>query len=139
MGRSVTTTRPSPRAATAFGARALAGVLLAVLAVWPFVGCQRDLAEDPGDASLLPDSEIDGFKLTQTREGEKIWVLSASRALVYEEADRVVEITRRSTPDVRAYRQVLRSLPLGQSAWLYVYRPDPPGSFLTRVQVEGRQ
>ena len=56
-----------------------------------------------------------------------------------EEGDLVVEVNRRSTPDVRAYRQVLGSLPEGQSAWLYVYRPDPPGSFLTRVQVEGRR
>jgi S1-C subfamily serine protease len=56
-----------------------------------------------------------------------------------EEGDVVVEINRRCTPDVRAYRQVLGSLAAGQSAWLYVYRPDPPGSFLTRVQVgEGR-
>ena len=56
-----------------------------------------------------------------------------------EEGDLVVEVNRRSTPDMRAYRQVLGSLPEGQSAWLYVYRPDPPGSFLTRVQVEGRR
>jgi serine protease Do len=56
-----------------------------------------------------------------------------------EEGDLVVEVNRRSTPDVRAYQQVLGSLPEGQSAWLYVYRPDPPGSFLTRVQVEGRR
>jgi S1-C subfamily serine protease len=56
-----------------------------------------------------------------------------------EEGDLVVEVNRRSTPDVRAYRQILGSLPEGQSAWLYVYRPDPPGSFLTRVQVEGRR
>jgi serine protease Do len=53
-----------------------------------------------------------------------------------EEGDLVVEINRRGTPDVRAYRQVLASLAEGQSAWLYVYRPDPPQSFLTRLQVE---
>jgi serine protease Do len=56
-----------------------------------------------------------------------------------EEGDLVVEVNRRSTPDVRAYRQVVGSLPDGHSAWLFVYRPDPPGAFLTRVQVEGRQ
>ncbi len=53
-----------------------------------------------------------------------------------EEGDLVVEINRRATPDMRAYHEVLGSLPPGQSAWLYVYRPDPPGSFLTRVEVE---
>jgi serine protease Do len=53
-----------------------------------------------------------------------------------EEGDLVVEINRRATADMGAYREVLGSLPPGQSAWLYVYRPDPPGSFLTRVEVE---
>ena len=56
-----------------------------------------------------------------------------------EEGDLIVEVNRRATPDVRAYDQVLGALPAGQSAWLYVYRPDPPGSFLIRVEVEGRQ
>jgi serine protease Do len=56
-----------------------------------------------------------------------------------EEGDLVVEINRRSTPDVRAYEQVVHSLPAGRSAWLYVYRPDPPGAFLTRLQVAGRR
>ncbi|MCG6921842.1 MAG: trypsin-like peptidase domain-containing protein [Acidobacteria bacterium] len=58
---------------------------------------------------------------------------------VLEEGDLIVEVNRQSTRDVRAYSQVLGSLPAGGSAWLYVYRPDPPGSFLTRVQVEGRR
>jgi serine protease Do len=53
-----------------------------------------------------------------------------------EEGDLVVEVNRRATPDVRAYRQVLASLGEGESAWLYVYRPEPPQSFLTRLQVE---
>jgi serine protease Do len=53
-----------------------------------------------------------------------------------EEGDLVVEINRRATVDMRAYDEVLGSLPAGQSAWLYVYRPEPPGSFLTRVEVE---
>jgi serine protease Do len=64
-------------------------------------------------------------------------ILGADRgADLLEEGDIVVEVNRRSTPDVRAYRQVLGSLRQGQSAWLYVYRPAPAGSFLTRVQVE---
>jgi len=89
MGQSMTTARPDRRAGIAPAARALACVLFALVVAAPFAGCQREHAEEPGDASLLPDSEIDGFKLTQTREGDRLWVLSASRALVYEEADRV--------------------------------------------------
>ena len=56
-----------------------------------------------------------------------------------EEGDLIVEINRRATPDMRAYDEALGSLPPGQSAWLYVYRPDPPGSFLTRVEVEEKR
>jgi LPS export ABC transporter protein LptC len=88
-----TTGVPRRRPAAAFGARAAAFVLWAFLAAAPFVGCEREVAGEPEESTLLPDSEIDGFKLTQTREGEKLWVLSASRALVFEEADRV-ELTQ---------------------------------------------
>ncbi len=52
-----------------------------------------------------------------------------------EEGDLVVEVNRRATPDVGAYRQALGDLPEGESAWLYVYRPQPSGAFLTRVEV----
>jgi serine protease Do len=52
-----------------------------------------------------------------------------------EEGDIVIEVNRRSTPDVAAYRRALGELPEGQSAWLYVYRPQPSGAFLTRVEV----
>jgi serine protease Do len=55
-----------------------------------------------------------------------------------EEGDLVVEINRRPTPDVAAYRRVLASLEPGQPAWLYVFRPRPRSSFLTRVYVERR-
>jgi len=71
------------RAALALGATS------ALLAVGLLSGCQGDRAEEPGDPSLLADQEIDGFTLTQTREGERLWVLSAVRGLVYEETDRV--------------------------------------------------
>jgi serine protease Do len=56
-----------------------------------------------------------------------------------EEGDIVVEINRRATPDVATYRRVLGSLRAGESAWLFVYRPRPAGSVLTRVEVEGRR
>jgi serine protease Do len=55
-----------------------------------------------------------------------------------EEGDLVVEINRRATPDVAAYKRVLGSLEPGAPAWLYVFRPRPSSSFLTRVYVERR-
>ena len=55
---------------------------------------------------------------------------------VLEEGDLVVSVNRRATPDLVTYREVLASLPAGESAWLYVHRPVPSGSFLTRVEVE---
>jgi serine protease Do len=55
-----------------------------------------------------------------------------------EEGDLVVEVNRRPTPDLVAYRKVLQGLEAGEPAWLYVYRPRPASSFLTRLEVEGR-
>jgi S1-C subfamily serine protease len=55
---------------------------------------------------------------------------------VLEEGDMVVEVNRQPTPDLAAYRRVLAALRPGEPAWLYVYRPRPRGSFLTRVEVE---
>jgi serine protease Do len=54
-----------------------------------------------------------------------------------EEGDLVVSVNRQPTPDAAAYRGALDSLHAGQSAWLYVHRPVPAGSFLTRVEVAG--
>ena len=54
---------------------------------------------------------------------------------VLEEGDLVVEVNRRPTPNVTAYRRALSELPEGESAWLYVYRPHPSGAFLTRLEV----
>jgi serine protease Do len=56
-----------------------------------------------------------------------------------EEGDLIVEVNRQPTPDAAAYRKVLATLAPGESAWLYVYRPRPAGSFLTRVEVEKRR
>ena len=50
-----------------------------------------------------------------------------------------MEVNRQPTPDAAAYRRVLATLAPGESAWLYVYRPRPAGSFLTRVEVEKRR
>jgi len=54
-----------------------------------------------------------------------------------EEGDVIVEVNRRPTPNLGTYKKVLASLAPGQPAWLFVYRPRPPGgSFLTKVEVE---
>ena len=53
-----------------------------------------------------------------------------------EEGDVIVEVNRRPTPNLGAYRKVLASLAPDESAWLFVYRPRPAGSFLTKVEVE---
>jgi serine protease Do len=55
-----------------------------------------------------------------------------------EEGDLVVEVNRRLTKDVASYLRVVESLAPGEPAWLYVYRPRPRGSFLTRVEVAPR-
>jgi len=52
-------------------------------------GCQAEEAVEPGPSGPRPDQEIDGFTLTQTREGKRIWALRARHALVFEDADRV--------------------------------------------------
>jgi serine protease Do len=50
--------------------------------------------------------------------------------------DVIVEINRQPTQDLAAYRRLLGSLGPGQSAWLFVYRPKPSSSFLTKIEVE---
>lgn len=59
------------------------------LAVLALAGCgDRDAAETT-ESPQLPDQEIDGFTLIQTRDGEKQWSLAADHALIYDETDRV--------------------------------------------------
>jgi serine protease Do len=50
--------------------------------------------------------------------------------------DVIVEVNRQPTKDLAAYRKVVGSLTPGQSAWLFVYRPRPASTFLTRIEVE---
>jgi serine protease Do len=52
--------------------------------------------------------------------------------------DLIVEINRKPTRDLAAYGRVLKGLPAGQVAWLLVYRPRPAGTFLVKIDVEGR-
>ncbi|HSD66024.1 MAG TPA: trypsin-like peptidase domain-containing protein [Vicinamibacteria bacterium] len=55
-----------------------------------------------------------------------------------EEGDLVVEVNRRATPDLTAYRRVVGTLAPGEPAWLYVFRPRQSAAFLTRIEVERR-
>jgi serine protease Do len=61
---------------------------------------------------------------------------AASDAL--EPGDVVVEIDRQPTPDVGAYQRVLSRLRPGSKALLFVWRPDPAGAFLAKLEVERR-
>jgi serine protease Do len=52
------------------------------------------------------------------------------------EGDLVVEVNRHPTPTLAAYRKVVAALKAGEAAWLFVHRPRPPGSFLTKLEVD---
>jgi serine protease Do len=58
---------------------------------------------------------------------------------VLDHGDVIVEVNRRAVPDAKSYRRVLAALRPGEMAWLYVYRPRPAGTFLTKIEVEGRR
>ena len=64
-------------------------VLLLTVALIALAGCEGDPSGRAGDTAPHPDQEIDHFTLTQTREGDRLWVLKAVHARIYEEADRV--------------------------------------------------
>jgi LPS export ABC transporter protein LptC len=65
----------------------------ALLGVILLAGCQSQGGDAGERSSVVPDQEIDGFTLTQTREGAKVWVLTAAHALVFEDPGRI-EMTR---------------------------------------------
>ncbi len=52
-------------------------------------GCGGDEGGGPRGSRTVADQEIDGFTLTQTREGSKVWSISADHALVFIDADRI--------------------------------------------------
>jgi serine protease Do len=52
--------------------------------------------------------------------------------------DLVVEVNRRPTQDLASYTRAVQGLAPGKPAWLFVYRPRPAGTFLVKVDVEGR-
>jgi len=53
-----------------------------------------------------------------------------------DQGDIIVEVNRKATPNAAAYKHLVATLSSGETAWLYVYRPRPPGSFLTKIEVE---
>jgi serine protease Do len=53
--------------------------------------------------------------------------------------DVIVEVNRRPTSDMAAYKRVLASLQRGDAAWLFVFRPRPRASFLVKAEVEAPQ
>ena len=71
---------------------ALAAVLALALLLY---GCGGDEGGEFGRSRTLADQEVDGFTLTQTREGARVWSISADHALVYDDADRVEMIDLR--------------------------------------------
>ncbi len=52
-------------------------------------GCGGDEGGGSRGSRTLADQEIDGFTLTQTREGSKVWSISADHALDFIDADRI--------------------------------------------------
>jgi LPS export ABC transporter protein LptC len=69
--------------------RALFLIGLALPLAATLAGCQSGPTEEETESSVLADHEIDGFELTQTRDGARLWKLRAQRALIFEDADRV--------------------------------------------------
>ncbi len=69
--------------------------LAVVLACTLLHGCGDDEGGEFRRSGTLADQEVDGFTLTQTREGTRVWSISADHALIYEDADRVEMIILR--------------------------------------------
>jgi serine protease Do len=90
--------------------------------------------------ATLPAATRAELRLPRERVGVVIQdVLGADPGTdVLEEGDLVVEVNRRATPDLAAYRRVVGALAPGEPAWLYVFRPRQRTAFLTRIEVEKR-
>ena len=73
----------SMRLSSAFASAAIVALTLLLH------GCGSDEGGGSGGSRTLADQEIDGFTLTQTREGSKVWSISAAHALVFNAADRI--------------------------------------------------
>ena len=108
-----------------------------------------ELDDDPepgGDALGLVVADLSrqaqaDLRIPSDRQGvvvrDVVGLAPGADALAH--GDIVVEVNRRPTPDVAAYRQAVESLPPGGPAWLFVFRPRPRGTFLAKIEVEGAQ
>ena len=97
-----------------------------ILAVLLASGCSNEPVDSERGNSVVADQEIDGFSLTQTRDGEKMWVLSANHALVFEEAGRVEMTTFRvdffsESGDVRSTLTARNGLLLRRTSYMEAY------------------
>jgi serine protease Do len=108
-----------------------------------------ELDDDPGPggdalglvvADLSRQAQAD-LRIPADRQGvvvrDVVGLAPGADALAH--GDIVVEVNRRPTPDVAAYRRAVESLPPGGPAWLFVFRPRPRGTFLAKIEVEGAQ
>jgi serine protease Do len=105
-----------------------------------------DEPEPTGDAlgllvaDLSPKAQAE-LRIPADRQGvvvrEVVGLDPGSESLAH--GDIVVEVNRRPTPDVAAYRRAVESLPPSVPAWLFVFRPRPRGTFLAKIEVEGRR
>jgi serine protease Do len=88
-------------------------------------------------APLTPEMQED-LSLPPDRQGvvvrDVVGLASGLEQLAH--GDLILELNRRPTPDVDAYRLLLQRLRPGEPAWLFVYRPRPGGHFLAKVEVE---
>ncbi|MEK7878243.1 MAG: hypothetical protein AAB285_00125, partial [candidate division NC10 bacterium] len=87
--------------------------------------------------ALTKKSQAD-LKIPKLRLGVMVErVTGLSRGLdEIQNGDLVLEVNRQPTPDLARYRETLKALTFGEVAFLLVYRPQPPGMFLAKVEVE---
>jgi serine protease Do len=127
------------------------GATLAVRAIL----AERRLEEGPPIPVMVQEAKVEGdalglkvvaltkrtqadLKIPKLRLGvmvEKVTGLSRGLDEI-QNGDLVLEVNRRPTPDLARYRETLKALTFGEVAFLLVYRPQPPGMFLAKVEVE---
>ena len=95
---------------------------------------RRRATPSASSVAALPAATRAELRVPRERVGVVIQdVLGADPGTdLLEEGDLVVEVNRRATPDLAAYRRVVGALAPGEPAWLYVFRPRQRAAFLTR-------
>jgi len=99
----------------------------------PAAGDQLGLVVNP----LTPELQTE-MSIPTERKGvvvrDVVGLASGLEQLAH--GDLILEVNRRPTPDLEAYRRVVDRLRGDEPAWLYVFRPRPGGYFLAKVEVE---